>query len=231
MSEKNLVALEKYLKTGSHIGTRFKTGDMKRYIFKARKDGLKVLDVETIDARIKTTANFLNNFELSKIVVVSRKAYGHTAAKKFAEATGAKEITGRFMPGTFTNPRARLFVECDALIITDSEYDRQAIKEAVKIRIPVVALSSTNNSIENIDLVIPINNKGRKSLALAYWLLARELLKMKGEIKKDEDFSMNPEDFEYQLKEGEEERTEERQRFRRPDRDRDRKRAPQRRRY
>jgi len=226
MAEKTLVALEKYLKTGSHIGTRFKTGDMRRYIFKSRKDGLKVLDVETIDSRLKAVANFLSNFELPRIVVVSRKVYGHTPAQKFAEAIGAKAITGRFMPGTFTNPSARLFVECDVLIATDSEYDGQAIKESVRKRIPVVAMSSTNNSISNIDIIIPINNKGRKSLALAYWLLARELLKLKGIIKKDEEFSITPEEFEYQLKEGEEEKTEERQRFRRfdnrrrPDRDR-----------
>lgn len=214
MAEKNLVQLERYLKTGSHIGTRFKTGDMQRYIFKARKDGLKVLDVETIDARIKIGAQFLNNYEPQKIVVVSRKTYGHTPVQKFAEAIGAQVVTGRFMPGTFTNPRARLFLECDALVVTDPEYDKQAIQEAVKIKAPVLALASTNNSLENIDLVIPINNKGRKSLALAYWLLARELLKLKGDIKKDEDFSINVEDFEYQLKE-EEKRAEEEEASRR----------------
>jgi small subunit ribosomal protein S2 len=206
MEEKTLLPLERYLKTGSHIGTRFKTGDMQRYIFKARKDGLKVLDVETIDKRIRITAEFLNNYELPKIIVVSRKTYGHAAVKKFAEATGAKFLTGRFMPGTFTNPKARSFTECDAIIITDPEYDKQAIEEAVKKRIPVIALCSTNNYLENIDLIIPINNKGRKSLALAFWLLARELLKLKGHIKKDEEFTMQAEEFEYQLKAGEEER-------------------------
>ena len=206
MEEKTLLPLERYLKTGSHIGTRFKTGDMQRYIFKVRKDGLKVLDVETIDRRIKIVAEFLNNFELEKIMVVSRKTYGHAAVKKFAEATGAKVLTGRFMPGTFTNPVARGFIECSVVVITDPEYDKQAIEEAVKKRIPVIALCSTNNYLENIDLIIPINNKGRKSLALAYWLMARDLLRLKGLIKKDEEFSMPVEEFEYQLKAGEEER-------------------------
>ena len=94
MEEKNLLALERYLKTGSHIGTRFKTGDMQRYIFKVRKDALKVLDVETIDARLKIAAKFLDNYELPRIVAVSRKTYGHNAVKKFAEATGAKAMVG-----------------------------------------------------------------------------------------------------------------------------------------
>lgn len=206
MEEKTLLPLERYLKTGSHIGTRFKTGDMQRYIFKARKDGLKVLDVETIDNRIKIAAGFLNNYELPRIMAVSRKTYGHAAVKKFAEATGTKCLTGRFMPGTFTNPNARGFLECDAIIITDPEYDRQAIEESVKKRIPVIALCSTNNYLSNIDLIIPINNKGRKSIALAFWLIARELLKLKGIIKKDEEFKTQAEEFEYQLKAGEEER-------------------------
>ena len=140
MEEKNLLALERYLKTGSHIGTRFKTGDMQRYIFKVRKDALKVLDVETIDARLKIAAKFLDNYELPRIVAVSRKTYGHNAVKKFAEATGAKAMTGRFLPGSFTNPKARAFSENSVLLVTDPEYDKQPIKEAARVRMPVVAL-------------------------------------------------------------------------------------------
>ena len=106
-----LIEAEKYLKSGAHIGTRFKSGDMRKYIYKIRKDGLNVLDVQTLDERIKIAANFLGQFNPEKIVVISRKLYGHTAAKKFSEIIGAKTLVGRFIPGMFTNPSSKQFFE------------------------------------------------------------------------------------------------------------------------
>ncbi len=204
MAEKTLVPIEKYLKTGCHIGTKFKSGDMRRYIFKSRKDSLKVLDVETIDERIKLVANFLSKYDPERIAVISRKLYGKTHANKFAEFIGAKEITGRFVPGTFTNPQAKIFIEPEIIIVAEPDSDNQAVEEASVIRIPVVGLASTNNSLKNVDLIVPINNKGRKSLALVFWLLAREILKARGDIKTDAEFEEKLIEFEYQMKESEE---------------------------
>lgn len=213
MKEKTLVPLEKYLKTGSHIGTAFKTGDMHRYIFKQRKDGLRVLDVENIDSRIKIAADFLSGFENAKIVSVARKLYSHAPVKMFSEMVGGKALVGRFVPGTFTNHGAKEFVEPAVVLVSDPDSDAQAVDEATRIRVPVVALCSTNNSFKNVDLVVPINNKGRKSLALAYWLLAREILKNNGTIKTDEDFGKTTEDFEYKMKASEAEEMEEEQQY------------------
>ncbi len=215
--EDHLVEMDEYLKTGCHIGTKFKTGDMRRYIFKQRRDGLKVLDVETIENRLRIAARFLANFDAAGIVVVARKTYGQEPAKKFAEAIGGKAVLGRFVPGTFTNPNAKKFVEPKVVIVTDPDSDKQVLREVQKTKAPVVAMCSTNNNLTTIDLVIPINNKGRKSLALAYFLLAREILKEKGTIKKNEDFEKKLEDFEYKLKEGQSEKPEQR-RGRRDDR-------------
>lgn len=203
MAEKTLIDVESYLKTGSHIGTKFKSGEMRRYILKVRKDGLNVLDIQKIDERIKLAAKFIARYAPEELVVVSRKLYGQTPAKEFAKIIGAKEIVGRFVPGTFTNPTAKKFIEPKILLVTEAEPDSQAITEARKIRIPVIALSSTNNSLKNVDFIIPVNNKGRKSLALVYWLLAREYLKERGEIKSDDGFTKSLEDFEYKMKEGE----------------------------
>ena len=200
-----LVDADKYLKTGSHIGTVFKTGDMKRFVFKVRKDGLKVFDVQMIDERIKTAASILAKIPSEKIVAVSRKLYGQEPVKQFAEAIHAKAIVGRFVPGTFTNTKSQSFAEPAIISVTEPEAGAQAIAEATRVKAMVVALASTNNSLRDVDFAIPINNKGRKSLALAYWLLAREILKEKGEIKKDSDFAKTLEDFEYKLKEGAEE--------------------------
>ncbi|MFH0970596.1 MAG: 30S ribosomal protein S2 [Candidatus Diapherotrites archaeon] len=196
-------AIEKYLTTGAHIGTRFKSGDMLRYIYKQRKDGLKVLDVQVIDERVKQVGQFLSKFDSKKIVIVSRKLYGKTPAEEFAKSIGAYAITGRFVPGTFTNPEGKEFIQPQLVIITEPESDAQAIAEASKVRAVVVALASTNNVLANVDVVIPINNKGRKSLALVYWLLAKEIMLQKGDIPNEEAFPKKVEDFEYPIKDGE----------------------------
>lgn len=201
----SLVETDKYLNTGAHIGTKFKSGDMRRYIYKVRKDGLNVLDVQTLDERLMFAAKFIANYQGEKVVVVSRKVYGQTPAKTFAEAIGATIITGRFIPGTFTNPESHRFIEPSIVIVTDPEADAQAIKEATRVRVPVVGMASTNNSLRNLDLAVPINNKGKKSLALGFWILAKEVLKERGDIKNDDAFSKKPEDFEYKMKEGEDE--------------------------
>ncbi len=190
-------SLNPFLTTGSHIGTLFKTGDMRRYIFKRRKDGLLVLNVENIEERLRMAAQFLARFPAERTVVVSRRLYGHVPAKKFAEAIGGHAITGRFIPGTFSNPQHKLFIEPAVVLVTEPEADFQAIKEASIIRVPVIALVSTNNSLKNIDLAIPINNKGRKSLALALWTLTRTLLVKRKDFKNESDFKIPLPEFEY----------------------------------
>ena len=194
---------------------------MRKYIYKIRKDGLNVLDVQTLDERIKFAANFLSQYAPEKIVVVSRKLYGQAPARAFAKATGGRACVGRFVPGAFTNPEGKEFIEPQAIIAVEPEPDAQAISEAGMINVPVIALCSTNNSLRNVDLAIPVNNKGRKSLALVFWLLARELLKIQGKISSDAEFTPLVEDFEYKMKEGEreffeEERPSYRDRERRP---------------
>src|SRR3989344_5123103 len=205
-----LISSERYLKTGVHIGTKYKSGEMRKYIYKSRKDGLKVLDVQTLDERIRFAAKFLSQYPKEKIVIVSRKLYGQTAAKKFAETLGGKAFTGRFVPGTFTNHEGKEFIEPKIVLVTEPEADSQAIQESTVLRIPVIGLCSTNNSTKNIDLVIPVNNKGRKSIALVYWLLAREILKERKEISSDEEFKTTIEEFEFILS-GKEETEEEMQ--------------------
>ncbi len=196
-----LIPTERYLKTGAHIGTRFKSGDMKPYIYKQRSDGLKVLDIQITDQRIAAAAKMIAELPADRIMVVSRKLYGQTPAKKFADAIGAKSIVGRFIPGTFTNSNNKRFVEPKIVVVSEPDSDGQAVNEAAAVKATVIALCSTNNSTKHVNLVIPINNKGRKSLALVYWLLAREVLKARGTISKDDDFKENVEDFEYKLTE------------------------------
>lgn len=196
---------EKYLKTGAHIGTKYKTNGMKKYIYKRREDGLKVMDIQTLDSRIEIAAKFIAKYNKNKIIIASRKLYGKTPIIQFAEAIGGKALTGRFIPGSFTNPEGKKFLELDLLIVTEPDSDFQAIKEAKKLKVPIIALCSTNNNTKNVDLIIPVNNKGRKSLALVYWMLAKKILTERNEIKNEEEFKTTVEDFEYKIKEGKEE--------------------------
>jgi small subunit ribosomal protein S2 len=188
-----------YLTSGVHIGTQQKTADMKRFVYRVRNDGLYVLDVSKTDQRIKSAAKLLSKFDPAKVLIVSARQYGQKPAKELATTIGAMAIAGRFMPGTLTNPNTPNFVEPEAIMLTDPLGDAQALREAVNIGIPVVALCDTNNELKYVDLCIPTNNKGRRSLALVYWLLAREVQKVKGQIKSYEDFKKTIEDFEAQL--------------------------------
>jgi small subunit ribosomal protein S2 len=193
MSAKLLISRQDYLASGIHIGTKQRVADMKEFIYKVRPDGLAVLNLRKIDERIRIAAKFLSR--CSKIIVVSRKPVAHDSIKKFAEVIGAEAVTGRFLPGTLTNPSFKKYFEADAIVIVDPLIDHQALKEAVKARVPIVAVCDTFNETRDIDLIIPANNKGKKALATLFWLLAREILKERGSIKSDSEFKYAVEDF------------------------------------
>lgn len=191
MKREMLVEKEKYLENGVHIGTSSKTNDMKRFIYKTMPNGLTVLNLSTLDERIGIAAEFLATHK--NILVVGRKV--SKPIDTFTKAVGARSITGRFMPGSLTNPSFKNFFEPDVVLITDPFIDKQVLKEALDIRIPVVALCNTFNQTSYIDLVVPCNNKGKKSLAMVFYLLAREILKARKEIEKNEDFKHSLDDF------------------------------------
>ncbi|MFB6150914.1 MAG: 30S ribosomal protein S2 [Haloarculaceae archaeon] len=175
-----LIPVEDYLGAGVHIGTQQKTQDMERFIHRVRTDGLYVLDVSMTDRRIRTAADFLANYDPEQILVASSRQYGRFPAEKFAEAVGARARTGRFIPGTLTNPDYDGYIEPDVVVVTDPIGDSQAVKEAITVGIPVIAMCDSNNTTANVDLVVPTNNKGRKALSVVYWLLANETLDRRG---------------------------------------------------
>ena len=179
-----LVPLDMYELHAVHIGTNQKSSDMKGFLDTFRQDGsgLHHIDIRQTDSRIRTVAKFLGNYDPSRILVVSARQYGHRPYRKFAEANGAKKIVGRFIPGTLTNPRLRTYIEPEVIVVTDPAADSQALSEAVSSGLPVVGICDANNRLRNVDLVLPANNKGRRSLALIYWLLARETLKIRSGI-------------------------------------------------
>ena len=189
-----LIPVEEYLAAGVHIGTQQKSKDMMKFIYRVRGDGLYILDIQATDDRIKTAAKFLSRYDPAKILVVTSRQYGQYPAKMFADAIGGMAVIGRFIPGMLTNQRLNKYIEPDVVVVTDPISDAQAVNEAVQTGIPVVALCDTNNMTKYVDLVIPTNNKGRKALSLVYYLLTKEMLRLRGVTT-----SLTPEDFETEL--------------------------------
>jgi len=202
--EELLLPRDTLLSAGIHIGTRMKTKDMEQFIYRVRPDGLFVLDIKKTDDRIRATAKFLAKFEPSKIAAAAARLYAKEPIKKFCEVTGATPVIGRFIPGLLSNPLYPNRIEPEVLIVSDPRADFQAVKEASSVGIPVVALCSTDNEFSGVDLVIPTNNKGRRALAVIYWLLARQVLRERGELPQDKDLPLSIEDFEAKVSKEEE---------------------------
>lgn len=192
---------EFYIAAGLHIGTRYKSKYMRRFISKTRVDGINMISTKDIDERIRIAGKFLSYFEPSKILVVASRPYAIQPVKKFCELVGAVSSIGRFLPGMLTNPQLPFYLEPDVVFVNDPVADSQAIEEASKVGIPVVALCDTEHDCGNIDLVIPVNNKGKRALATVYWLLARQILRERGEIPPDGDLAVPIDEFETKLTE------------------------------
>jgi len=203
-AEELLLPQDTLLSAGIHIGTRMRTKDMTPFIYRVRPDGLFVLDVKKTDERIRIAAKFLARMEPSKIAAVAARLYGRDPVKKFCEVTGIVPITGRFTPGLLSNPLYKNRVEPSVIIVSDPKADVQAVIEASTMGIPVIAICSTDNDFSNVDFVIPTNNKGRRALAVIFWLLARQILRERGEIPSDGDISQSIDDFEVKLAKEEE---------------------------
>lgn len=194
-----LLPLEELLAAGIHIGTRIKTEDMEKYIYRVRPDGLYILNVGKTDEKIRIAAKFISRFDPSRILVVSSRLYGRTPVEKFCEVIRAIPVVGRFLPGYISNPLHPKHLDPQLVVVTDPRADWQAVQEASSAGVPVVALCDTDNTFKNIDLAIPTNNKGRRALAMIYWLLARQVMRERKEIPPDGNISYTVDDFETKL--------------------------------
>ena len=184
------------LSTGIRVGTNVKTKFMTPFITKASPEGLYMLDLDITIEKIKTAAKFINRLGTDNLIVCSGRQYAETPIEKFCEMLGAKQLLGRFMPGTLTNPSLPYYIEPKLVFISDPQVDEQAIIEATNAGIPIIGIANTDNLTSNLDVIIPANNRGRKALATVYWLLVRQILIEKGELKENESMKYEIEDFE-----------------------------------
>ena len=193
--ESFLVPRDVYLKSGIHIGTKFRTKAMEQFIYKTRPDGLSVLNLQKIDERIRIAASFLAQYSPEDILVVCRRENGWKAVELFGKLAGIRVFAGRYPPGILTNPNLERYIEAKVMFVVDAWPDRNAVLDAVRVGIPVIALCDTNNMSNFIDLVVPCNNKGKKSLGLLFYILIKEFLKLKGKLKEGEELNEKLEDF------------------------------------
>ena len=194
---------KKILSTGIRVGTQVKTKFMKPFITKASPEGLYMLDLDITLEKIQTAAKFINRLGTDKLIVCSGRQYAETPIEKFCEMLDAKKLLGRFMPGTLTNPSLPYYIEPKLVLISDPQVDEQAVTEATNAGIPVIGIANTDNITSDLDVIIPANNRGRKALATVYWLLVRQILIERGELKEDESMKYEIDDFETKITEEE----------------------------
>jgi small subunit ribosomal protein S2 len=195
LSEKALLA------TGIRIGTPVRTKTMEQYTTRPRPDGLHMIDYSKTLSRIDVAGKFIASTGTQGTVVYTSREHGIMAVEKFCEVTGALPLVGRFMPGTFTNPLYPGHLDAELVVVADPLSDTQAIVEAGSMGIPVIAVCDTDNVTDDVDLVIPGNNRGRKSIAAIFWLLARSTLAHAGLLALDQPMKYSIEDFETKVEE------------------------------
>jgi small subunit ribosomal protein S2 len=189
-----LISKKQYLASGIYIGTKQKTKDMKEFIFEIRPDGLYLFNLRKTDERIRIAANFISRSK--NVLLASRKKIAFSALETFSKITGIKVVTGRFIPGTLTNPKYEGFYEADLVFVVDPLTDYKVVEEALKAQVPIMAICNSFNETRGIDFIIPANNSSRRALATLFWILAREILKIRGEIKNYREYKYSIKDFE-----------------------------------
>lgn len=172
---------EVLVKCNAHLGAKVKVAHMERFVFRQRSDGVHLFDVKKVIERLNLAARLIALYPPEKVVAVSTHVYGTKAVQRFAEVTGARAISGKIPAGAFTNKALRYYMEPEIIVVSDPRFDAQVVNEARIAKIPIIAMCSSDNTTSNVDLIIPINNRGRLSLPFGFWYLARRVLIERGQ--------------------------------------------------
>ncbi|XP_004343581.2 40S ribosomal protein SA [Capsaspora owczarzaki ATCC 30864] len=190
--------IQKLLAANVHLGAKNVEQQMLSYVYKRRIDGIHLINLHKTWEKIVLAARIIVAVENpADVAVISARTYGQRAILKFAAHTGAQSIAGRFTPGTFTNQIQAAFKEPRVLIVTDPRADHQAIREAAYVNIPIIAFCDTDSPLRYVDVAIPCNNKAAQPTGLIWWLLAREVLRLRGTLSRTQAWNVMPDLYFY----------------------------------
>lgn len=188
----------KFLAAGVHLGAQNVDKHMESYVYKRKTDGIHIINLRKTWEKLVLAARIIAGIENpADVCVLSSRPYGTRAVLKFAHHTGATPIAGRFTPGTFTNQIQKAFREPRLLVVTDPQFDHQAITESSYVNIPVIALCNTDTTSRYVDVAIPCNNRGIQSIGTMWWMLAREVQYLRGIISRKTPWDVMPDLYFY----------------------------------